>query len=111
MASHADWALGTTFSATGSHVVSAGRDGTVKLTEVASGRFEDNVTSITPGALKGGIQAVDRHPTRDLILVGGADGLPKGLSIVPPLQAGDRRRREPPAGPVPDARAGVRGGV
>ena len=81
MASHADWALGTAFSADGSHVVSAGRDGTVKLTEVASGRFVDNVTSITPGALKGGVQTVDRHPARDLIAVGGADGLPKVFQL------------------------------
>ncbi|NNJ26198.1 DUF1549 domain-containing protein [Alienimonas chondri] len=81
MASHTDWALGTAFDADGSHVVSAGRDGTVKLTEVDSGRFEDNVTSITPGALKGGVQAIDRHPTRDLVAVGGADGLPKVFQL------------------------------
>ena len=81
MASHEDWVLGTAFSADGSHVVSAGRDGTVKLTEVAAGRFVDNVTSITPGALKGGVQAVDRHPTRDLVLTGGADGLPKVFQL------------------------------
>ncbi len=81
MASHTDWALGTAFRAAGSHVVSAGRDGTVKLTEVASGRFEDNVTSITPGALKGGVQTIDRHPTRDLVAVGGADGLPKVFQL------------------------------
>ncbi|MFH5805377.1 DUF1549 domain-containing protein [Alienimonas sp. DA493] len=81
MASHTDWALATAFDADGSHVVSAGRDGTVKLTEVATGRFEDNVTSITPGALKGGVQAIDRHPTRDLVVVGGADGLPKVFQL------------------------------
>ncbi|QDT15230.1 DUF1549 domain-containing protein [Alienimonas californiensis] len=81
MASHTDWALATAFDADGSHVLSAGRDGTVKLTEVATGRFEDNVTSITPGALKGGVQAIDRHPTRDLVVVGGADGLPKVFQL------------------------------
>ena len=81
MASHDDWVLGTAFSADGSHVVSAGRDTTVKLTEVASGRFVDNVTSITPGALKGGVQGVDRHPTRDQVVVGGADGLPKVFQL------------------------------
>ena len=37
----------------------------------------DNITSITPGVLKGGIAAVDRHPTRDEIVIGGADGIPK----------------------------------
>jgi len=49
----------------------------MKLTEVATERLEDNITSITPGALKGGLQAVDRHPTKDELLCGGADGVPK----------------------------------
>ena len=43
----------TAFSADGSHLVSVGRDMTVKLTEVATQRFVDNITSITPGALRG----------------------------------------------------------
>jgi WD40 repeat protein len=81
MGSHSDWALDTAFSADGSHVVSVGRDMTVKLTEVATQRFIDNVTSITPGALKGGVQTVARHPTRDEIIVGGADGVPKVYRI------------------------------
>lgn len=75
--SHTDWALGTAFSTDGSHLVSVSRDQTVKLTEVATQRFVDNVTSITPGALKGGISSVVRHPDRDEILVGGADGAPR----------------------------------
>jgi hypothetical protein len=74
---HDDWVLDTVFSVDGSHLVSAGRDQTLKLIEVATERFIDNVTSITPGALTGGIQAVDRHPLRDEVLVGGADGVPK----------------------------------
>src|SRR5206468_7286517 len=57
MGSHSDWVLSTTFSTKGDHVVSGGRDMSVKLTEVASQRFVDNVTSITPGALKGGVLA------------------------------------------------------
>ena len=44
------------------HLVSVSRDMTMKLTEVATQRFIDNVTSITPGALKGGLMAVDRRP-------------------------------------------------
>ena len=43
----------TAFSVDGSHLVSVARDMTVKLTEVATQRFIDNVTSITPCALKG----------------------------------------------------------
>jgi WD40 repeat protein/mono/diheme cytochrome c family protein len=77
MGSHNDWALDTVFSKDGSHVVSVGRDMAVKLTEVATQRFVDNITSITPGALKGGIQAVARHPERDEVVLGGSDGVPK----------------------------------
>ncbi len=74
---HNDWVLDTAFSKDGTHVVSVGRDMTVKLTELATQRFIDNVTSITPGALKGGIQAIARHPKLDQVLVGGSDGTPK----------------------------------
>ncbi len=74
---HTDWVLDTAFSKDGSHVVSVGRDMTVKLTELATQRFIDNVTSITPGALKGGIQAIARHPKLDHVVVGGSDGTPK----------------------------------
>ncbi|HYF00745.1 MAG TPA: DUF1553 domain-containing protein, partial [Planctomycetota bacterium] len=59
------------------HVVAVGRDGTAKLIEMATQRFVDNITSITPGALKGGIATVARHPSRDEIVIGGADGQPK----------------------------------
>lgn len=74
---HTDWVLGTSFSPDGTHLVSVGRDMTAKLTEVATQRFIDNITSITPGALKGGIQAVAMHPQRAEILVGGSDSKPK----------------------------------
>ncbi|MFO0916005.1 MAG: DUF1549 domain-containing protein [Pirellulales bacterium] len=75
--SHNDWVFDTTFSADGKHLVSVGRDMTAKLIEVGTERFVDNITSITPGALKGGITSVVRHPLRDAILFGGADGVPK----------------------------------
>ncbi len=42
--------------------LSVGRDMATKLTEVATQRFVDNITSITPGAAKGGLAAVARHP-------------------------------------------------
>jgi WD40 repeat protein len=74
---HEDWSLATVFNPDGTHLVSGGRDMTVKLTEVATERFIDNVTSITPGALKGGVNALAMHPTENQILVGGADGTPK----------------------------------
>ena len=74
---HEDWPRATVFSVTGEHLISTGRDMTVKLTEVATERFVDNITSITPGALRGGQNAIARHPRRDELLVGGADGSPK----------------------------------
>ena len=76
MGSHTDWALDTAFIGA-DHLVSVGRDMSTKLTEVATQRFVDNVTSITPGALKGGLASVVKHPLRDEILVGGSDGVPK----------------------------------
>jgi len=72
-----DWVRDTVFSKEGSHLVTVGRDMACKLTEVATERFVDNITSITPGILKGGIAAVARHPSRDEVLIGGADGTPK----------------------------------
>jgi WD40 repeat protein len=74
---HSDWVMDTVFSADGSHLVSVSRDRSMKLTEVATQRFVDNVTSITPGALKGGLLTVARHPRKDELLIGGADGVPK----------------------------------
>ncbi len=74
---HEDWVRSVAFIPNGSHIISAGRDMTCKLTEVATERFIDNVTSITPGALRGGINSLASHPTRDEFLVGGADGVPK----------------------------------
>ena len=80
-ASHDDWVLGTVFTHDGSKLVSVGRDMTAKLTEVATQRFIDNLSSITPGALRGGLQTVDRHPERNEFLVGGADGSPQAYRI------------------------------
>ena len=76
-----DWTLDTVFSKDGSHVVSVGRDMAVKLTHFETERFIDNITSITPGALKGGLTAVDRHPERDEIIVGGDDGIPRAYRM------------------------------
>jgi mono/diheme cytochrome c family protein len=79
---HSDWVLDTAFSVNSDHLVSVGRDMTMKLTEVATQRFIDNITSITPGALKGGLSTIDRHPTKDEVLVGGSDGAPKIFKMI-----------------------------
>ncbi len=74
---HEDWIRACVFNPSGTHLLSAGRDMTVKLTEVETERFIDNVTSITPGALRGGINSLAMHPVKDEVLVGGSDGAPK----------------------------------
>ena len=84
--SHSDWVLGTAFTAKGDQLVSVGRDMSAKLTEVATQRFIDNISSITPGALRGGLQCVARHPQRDEFLVGGADGAPQAYRIARKVQ-------------------------
>lgn len=78
---HEDWAFSTIFSVDGKHLVSVGRDMTARLYEVGTQRFIDNITSITPGALKGGLHAVARHPEKNEVLLGGADGVPKLYQI------------------------------
>lgn len=65
MGTHSDWVLGTVFSRDGLHLASVSRDMSTKLTEVQTERFIDNVTSITPGALKGGLMAIDIRPKVD----------------------------------------------
>ena len=88
---HDDWVLDTVFSVKSDHLITVGRDRSMKLIKVETQRFVDNITSITPGALKGGINAVDRHPTKDELLVGGADGVPKIYQMLRtrPRQIGD----------------------
>ncbi len=85
---HNDWVLDTVFSKDSTYLVSVSRDRSMKLVEVATQRFVDNITSITPGALKGGLDAVDRHPAKDELLIGGADGVPK---IYQMLRTQDRK--------------------
>ena len=84
---HSDWVMGTSFSTDGEHLVSISRDRSVKLTEVLTNRFMDNVTSITPGALKGGLLAVAVRPRpwseveRAVALVGVSTQVPRTSEI------------------------------
>lgn len=81
MDAHSDLVYGTAFSLKNDHVISVSRDMSMKLTELKTSQFIDNITSITPGALKGGLMAVQRHPTEEHVLIGGADGEPKLYKI------------------------------
>ncbi|MEC8928311.1 MAG: DUF1549 domain-containing protein [Verrucomicrobiota bacterium] len=76
-AAHTDWVFGTVYDTKGEHLISVGRDMTAKLTVFQTSRFIDNITSITPKALKGGLASIARHPSRDHILVGGSDSAPQ----------------------------------
>jgi WD40 repeat protein len=78
---HSDWVLNTTFSRKSDHLISVSRDMSMKLTIVESAQFVDNITSITPGALKGGLMAVQRHPMKEQVLTGGSDGRPNLYKI------------------------------
>lgn len=79
---HADWVLGTAFSVDGKHMITISRDRSMKLSIVESGQFVDNITSITPGALKGGLLALRRHPKKNELLIGGSDGEPKLYQMI-----------------------------
>jgi WD40 repeat protein/mono/diheme cytochrome c family protein len=78
---HEDWIQDIAFTPDGKHLVSVARDMSCKLTEVETERFIDNITSITPGALSGGLSSVAMHPSRNEIVVGGADGVAKVYRI------------------------------
>lgn len=78
---HTDFALAACFSLDDKHMVSISRDRAVKLTLTETGSFIDNITSITPGALAGGLEALDRHPRENQVLVGGIDGVPRIYKI------------------------------
>lgn len=81
MDAHSDLVYGTAFSLKNDHVISVSRDMSMKLTELKTSQFIDNITSITPGALKGGLMTVERHPKEEQLLIGGADGEPKLYKI------------------------------
>lgn len=81
MDAHSDLVFGTTFSLKNDHLITVSRDMSMKLTEIKTSQFIDNITSITPGALKGGLMAVQRHPKEEQVLIGGSDGEPKLYKI------------------------------
>ncbi|MGY8673330.1 MAG: DUF1549 domain-containing protein [Verrucomicrobiia bacterium] len=76
-AAHSDWARDTVWSPKGDKLVSVGRDMSAKVYDFKTERFIDNLTSITPKALKGGLIAVAAHPKLEEVLVGGSDGTPQ----------------------------------
>ena len=72
---HGDWVFGTVFSTDGSHFVSCSRDTALKLVEVETGSFVDDVNSSNKGY--GEINAIARHPNADHVLSVGEDRIPR----------------------------------
>ena len=72
---HGDWVFGTAFSTDGSHFVSCSRDTALKLVEVGTGSFVDDVNSSNKGY--GEINAIARHPNADQVLSVGEDRIPR----------------------------------
>jgi len=68
---HEDWVFQTAFGIDGKRLVTVGRDRAAKLSDVASGRFIENVN-----LLRDALTAVVRHPRRDWVAIGGADRVP-----------------------------------
>ena len=71
MGAHENWVLGTVFGADGKRIVSVGRDRAAKLTDAASGAFLENVN-----LLRGELAAVARHPSKEIVVIGGDERIP-----------------------------------
>ncbi|HLY17455.1 MAG TPA: c-type cytochrome domain-containing protein [Bryobacteraceae bacterium] len=71
ISNHENWVLGTAFGVDGKRLVSVGRDQAAKLTDAATGSFIENIN-----AMRGELAGIARHPTRDVILIGGGERIP-----------------------------------
>lgn len=69
---HADWVLGTCFATDGKRLVSASRDKAMKIIDLATGRFVDDINNPIEQVL-----CLARHPTENLVLYGGNLGTPR----------------------------------
>jgi WD40 repeat protein len=68
---HENWVLGTVFGVDSKRVISVGRDRAAKLTDANTGAFLENVN-----LLRSELSAVARHPSKDLIVIGGSERYP-----------------------------------
>lgn len=68
---HEDWVLGTVFGVNSKRFVSISRDRAAKINDAASGAFLENAN-----LLKSELNAVARHPGKDIIVIGGEDRYP-----------------------------------
>jgi WD40 repeat protein len=68
---HENWVLGTVFGIDSKRVITVGRDRAAKLTDANTGAFLENVN-----LLRGELAAIARHPSKDLIVIGGEERHP-----------------------------------
>lgn len=71
MGAHENWVLGTEFGGDSKRIVSVGRDRAAKLTDAATGAFLENVN-----LLRGELAAVARHPSKEIVVIGGEERVP-----------------------------------
>ncbi|HTE17319.1 MAG TPA: WD40 repeat domain-containing protein, partial [Armatimonadota bacterium] len=75
---HSDWVFSTTFSRDSKNIVSTSRDRAIKLVEIATKNFIDDINY---QVYNGGYYAVARNPMTDEVAVGGDEGLIRYYSI------------------------------
>jgi WD40 repeat protein len=75
---HSDWVFGTTFTKDSKNFVTTSRDRAIKLVEIATKNFVDDVNY---QVYKGGYYAIARNPMTDEVAVGGDEGLIRYYSI------------------------------
>jgi WD40 repeat protein len=73
---HNDWVFATAFSKDGKHLITLGRDGAIKLTELATGSFIDDI-----GKNYGELKVMARNPTDDQVVIGGDERVPRLYKI------------------------------
>jgi WD40 repeat protein len=73
---HSDWLFATAFSLDGKNLITLGRDGSIKLTEVATGSFIDDI-----GKNYGELKVMARHPKLDQVVIGGDERVPRLYKI------------------------------
>jgi len=68
---HENWVLSTVFGVDGKRVVSVSKDRAAKLSDTESGGFLENVN-----LLRGELLAIARHPSKDIVVIGGEERTP-----------------------------------
>ena len=73
---HSDWVFATAFSVEGKHLITLGRDGSIKLIEAATGSFIDDI-----GKNYGELKVLARNPKSDQLVIGGDERVPRTYKV------------------------------